>query len=220
MISKKLLITNNHLIPSVDSAMNLVAEFNYELDSKNLPKPVTRFSFAPHDFFISSHFDDLDFSIVSIKERTSGTSKLSKFGYIPLVNNQTTSVDGKGIIIHHPAGRYKRITLLYNTIIAKTEEVLHYYGNTQSGSSGAPVLNSNFELVALHHNATSSRPALDKYGSVGPANANEGIRICAIIKRINEEKHTLPSKQQKLINAALKTTLSQPNLTENESDLF
>jgi endonuclease G len=216
MISDKLLMTNSHVIPTIVSAKNHFVEFNYELDGSSCPKPVTRFSFAPHIFFVSSSFDDLDFTIIAIGERILGKGALSEFGYCPLVDFETQSIDGVNCMIHHPGGGFKRLTFLNKQVVAQTEEILHYYAATQSGSSGAPVFNTKFELVAMHHCATPSRRAFSKGGQLGPNDANEGIRISAIIKRINAEKHKLPKKQVTLIKSALTNPFKQPSLVNRD----
>jgi endonuclease G len=216
MISDKLLITNSHVIPNPLSAEHDFVEFNYELDRCGCPKPVTKFSLAPYNFFISSSFNDLDFAIVAIADRLSGTGKLSEFGYCPLAAIQNKDINGPSCIIHHPGGSFKRLTFLNKQVVARTEEVLHYYGATQSGSSGAPVFNTKFELIAIHHYATPSRAAFTEDGQLGPRDANEGIRAGAIISRINAEKHKLPKKQQDLINAALTFPFNHPSLINRE----
>ena len=211
-ISDKLLMTNSHVLHDAFYAKNHFVEFDYELNGSSRPKTVTRFSLAPNDFFMSSSYEDLDFAIVAIGDRILGERQLPEFGYCPLVDINTENIDKMNIIIHHPGGSYKHITLLNNQVVARSKEVLHYYGETRSGSSGAPVFNSKFELIAMHHYRRPSRPAQTEDGQLGPKDANEGIRICAIIRRIKVEKHKLPEKQRSLIHDALTVPFSHPSL--------
>ncbi len=52
------------------------------------------------------------------------------------------------------------------------DDFLHYKTDTMGGSSGSPVLNINWDLVALHHAAVGQ--------------SNEGIRISSIVSRLRE----------------------------------
>ena len=54
---------------------------------------------------------------------------------------------------------------------------LHYRTPTEPGSSGSPVFNMNWEVVALHHAGSSVMPRLHGKGQY---EANEGISMCAI----------------------------------------
>src|SRR5438445_9734221 len=54
---------------------------------------------------------------------------------------------------------------------------LHYRAPTAPGSSGSPVFNKDWQLVALHHSSVKRMPAPSGTGTV---EANEGISIGAI----------------------------------------
>jgi V8-like Glu-specific endopeptidase len=54
-------------------------------------------------------------------------------------------------IIQHPAGRPKEISFQNNFVEYVGGNVLQYVTSTLNGSSGAPVLNDGWEVVALHH---------------------------------------------------------------------
>ncbi|NEQ33895.1 MAG: trypsin-like serine protease [Leptolyngbya sp. SIO4C5] len=54
-------------------------------------------------------------------------------------------------LIHHPRGRQKEITLFDNRVQAVYENAIEYMTDSDLGSSGSPVLNRDWELVALHH---------------------------------------------------------------------
>jgi endonuclease G len=212
MISNRLFLTNNHVIYNSARAMACVVEFNYELDVMGCPKAVTRFALAPNDFFVSNPREDLDFTIVAIGNRVSGKGELSDFGCCPLKDTDDEHSLGEFVnIIHHPGGNFKQIVLKAQ-LAAHTDEVLHYYANTRSGSSGSPVLNEQFELIGIHHYRRPTRTAMTLDGRPGPRDANEGIRISAIVKRMNSEKNRLSQKQRALLDAALDCPFRQPSL--------
>jgi endonuclease G len=213
MISNKLFLTNNHIIQDYEPAKGLVVEFNYELDWRGRPKPTTIFAFSPDEFFMRSRENDLDFTIVAIGDRVSGGNCLSDFGFCPLKEKEDTYSLGEfANIIQHPGCEFKKIMLRSSHLAAESEDVLHYYATMVSGSSGSPVFNDRFEPIALHHSGCPSRIAFAKDGTPGPKQIAEGIRISAIVKRINSEKSNLKKEQRSLIETALACPFSHPSL--------
>ncbi len=80
-----------------------------------------------------------------------------------------------------------------NTLLARHAQLLHYAADTDGGSSGAPVFNDGWQLVALHHGGVESDDGW----------MNEGIRISAIIDWLKGELPQLPAPQQSLLMQAL-----------------
>ena len=59
------------------------------------------------------------------------------------------------IIVQHPKGRHQQIVLNNNRVINNGlyKNFLRYTADSDYGSSGSPVFNTKWELVALHHAA-------------------------------------------------------------------
>jgi V8-like Glu-specific endopeptidase len=55
------------------------------------------------------------------------------------------------IVVQHPNGGYKQIVLTSNYVVAIKGHVLHYTTDTMPGSSGSPVFNDSWQVVAIHH---------------------------------------------------------------------
>ncbi|MGK0372627.1 MAG: V8-like Glu-specific endopeptidase, partial [Glaciecola sp.] len=99
-------------------------------------------------------------------------------------NNQLINRSSAVKIIQHPAGRSKEIALkntgLYKKFMSKG--VVHYFADTEPGSSGSPVFSANGDsIVALHHAGYN-----DKKGN---GLINEGILAANIYQEIG---HLLP----------------------------
>ena len=80
------------------------------------------------------------------------------------------AVDGEDArvnVIGHPKGLDVRISMQDNKVVAHEDPFLRYRTPTDPGSSGSPVFNQAWELVALHH--------------AGAAGANEGILLDALL---------------------------------------
>jgi len=213
MISDKLFLTNNHIIQGVEEARRSIVEFDYELDLKQNPKTTTKFKLAADKFFMSSSEEDLDFTIIATGDRILGKKKLSDFGFCPIKETKNTHSLGEFInIVQYPRNYFKKIAIRNNRLVAQTDEVLHYYANVISGSSGSPVFNDKFEVIGLHHYGKPGRIAYTQNGKPGPENVKEGIRISAIVKRIKKEKKKLPKNQRDLIETALNYPFSCPSL--------
>jgi V8-like Glu-specific endopeptidase len=86
-------------------------------------------------------------------------------------------------IIQHPDGGPKMIGLSHNLVRSVTGDVLQYWTDTKTGSSGAPVFNSRWQVVGLHHRWVEA-PAGDDVEY-----RNQGRRIGRVIEGI--ERHGL-----------------------------
>lgn len=83
-------------------------------------------------------------------------------------------------IIHYPLGGQLAISLHDNTQVGWEYPRLHYRTQTESGSSGSPVFDEHWKLVALHRAGDTEMPRLD--GRPGMYEANEGIWMHAILQ--------------------------------------
>lgn len=215
LVTPSLLITNNHVLGSENDASRSVAEFNYQLTDSGNPLPVERFGIRPDVFFLTDKA--LDFALVAVEPRSSTGTALASFGYCPLI-----AAEGKIIvrdpvnIIQHPKGELKQIAIRNNTLVDLPDPPLdmfaHYETDTERGSSGSPVFNDQWEVIALHHSGVPRTNAagqmLDRNGNVWQQNgdpddvdwiSNEGIRtsrLVAFIKNapVREHEKTLQAE--------------------------
>ena len=66
LVSENVLMTNNHVIDSMQTALNSLVEFNYQDDENFMPCPTHTFRLNPEKFFVTD--EDLDFTMVAIKD--------------------------------------------------------------------------------------------------------------------------------------------------------
>jgi V8-like Glu-specific endopeptidase len=85
-------------------------------------------------------------------------------------------------VIGHPGGRSLSLSLQDNLLLGCENPLLHYRAPTEQGSSGSPVFNQQWDLIALHHAGSTSMRRLS--GQEGTYAANEGIWIQAIRKEL------------------------------------
>ena len=55
------------------------------------------------------------------------------------------------VIVQHSNGGLKQIALTANQVISLWEHRLHYTTDTMPGSSGSPVFNDSWQVIAIHH---------------------------------------------------------------------
>lgn len=194
LISDRLFITNNHVIEDIAAARRLQVEFSYELDPAGKPVEPTRFRFDPDLCFITDGRDDLDFTIVAVGERLIGPRTVREYGCCPLLATSDKHIVGEYVnIIQHPDGDYKKIVVRENNLVARLGTVLHYMADTSPGSSGSPVFNDQWEVIALHHWGEPHREIEMPDGAPIRKDVNEGIRISALAANLQKAlQHASP----------------------------
>lgn len=173
LVNGDYLITNNHVLEDRAVTEESTVEFNYELGWDGNQQPVLSFKLDTSRFKTSK---ELDYTVV----RVSGNPSHS-FGSIDLRIRSVPTKDDYVTIIQHPNGGHKKIALTDNQIFAVFSHLVQYVTDTEPGSSGSPVFDQRWRIVALHH-AGGNLP-----GPTGrPAFVNEGISIDAIIRDASE----------------------------------
>jgi hypothetical protein len=84
----------------------------------------------------------------------------------------------------YPNGGSLKFSLSDNVVLDRDERFLHYRAAADKGSSGSPVFDSDFRLVALHHLGSSELIKLDRSGKHA---ANEGVLVSAIASALRTE---------------------------------
>lgn len=199
MVSPRLLLTNNHVLTTADVARHSMVEFDFQNDRAGRPLPVVGFRLDPGTFFMTS--ETLDFSLVAVSETSIGGAPLQRYGWSRLIADQGKALLGEPLnIIQHPRGESKQVVLRSNELVDLFDQYAHYVADTEPGSSGAPVYNDQWELVALHHSGVPRTDSAGRYlakdGSVWTAGmdpdkldwvANEGIRISSLVDHISRQ---------------------------------
>ena len=154
LVGPGLLLTNHHVLPDVAAADGNLLQLEYAEVSKGAAIAPVEFSFEPGRLFCSSPADELDFSLVAVQAVNTDGVELDRFGWLPLINETGKAAQGQRVnIVHHPDGRPQQVSLRENFLALKLEKFLHYMTDTMPGSSGAPVFNDEWEVIALHHAA-------------------------------------------------------------------
>jgi len=169
LVANNILVTNNHVIADIEAAKTAEVAFNYE-ESVSGNAMLPKFcKLAPDAFFKTSQQED--WTLVEVAEPVN-----ELFGELKL--NPDVKKGDFVNIIQHPGGRYKQIALYHNIVTYKNDDIVQYLTDTEPGSSGSPVFNSKWEVVALHH----SGGVLVEPGLQQKMLRNEGIAIEKVIQ--------------------------------------
>ncbi|MGL5116431.1 MAG: DNA/RNA non-specific endonuclease, partial [Beijerinckiaceae bacterium] len=159
---------------------------------------------APDDFALFSDESDLDYALIAIGNRDSGSAEIADLGYCPLSDVPDRHVLGMAVnVIQHPGGMPKMIACRNNRLHDRTPNTLLYETDTQQGSSGSPVFNDDWDVIALHHYGEPFRALKDETGRTIPINMNEGIRISAIFKDLTGKLDELEGEKRAMLEEAL-----------------
>jgi endonuclease G len=212
MVSDRLFMTNNHVIPSPSEAGQFILEFDYQRDVFGTPKTPTRFALAPDVFFLTSAETEFDFTIIAVGKRIDGAHLLDDYGSVPLLARGDKHVMGELVnVIQHPDGDFKQTVIRENQLVTRLETVLHYVADSMPGSSGSPVFNDQWEAIALHHWGEPFTEASGPGGAVIRHDVNEGIRISAILRKLTAMRGQLgDNTKRRLLDAVLEPKFNVP----------
>lgn len=172
LVRNDLLLTNNHVLPTLQSASKAIVEFNYQYAYDGGIKPTTRYCLDVSQYKTNVA---LDYTLVRIEQDPSKAS-LKSWGCVD-INTQAPPVLGEHvIIIQHPGGEPKQIAMTENYVKSISKPYLRYSTDTRPGSSGAPVFNDGWQVIALHHRSIDAHASVPGRGQ----KLNEGILISAI----------------------------------------
>lgn len=169
LITPNLLLTNNHVIPNTDVLTNTLFRFNYEENFFGEAQTPREYRAKLNGIFHTNK--NLDYTIVELEKEPG-----SEWGYLHLAARDILR-DSRVNIIQHPMGRPKEISFQNNFVEFVGENIVQYITSTLQGSSGSPVLNDSWEVVALHHAGGNMREPITQRRYF----RNEGILIGSIL---------------------------------------
>ncbi|MGB5736294.1 MAG: serine protease [Thiohalocapsa sp.] len=214
LIGNGLMMTNNHVLPDPERAHDSEFVLDFEHNRIGTRKTAERFAFEPERFFLTD--EEHDYSLIAVAPASDAGRPLAQFGYLPLLAEEGKIRIGDPVnIIQHPDGRMKTVVMHDSRFLhldneAEEDRYCWYTSDTEPGSSGSPVFNNRWEVVALHHKSVPKMNArgqyLDLSGRVISKEraeeqpellvwiANEGVRVSRLVRSIQDA--TLDSDDQ------------------------
>jgi endonuclease G, mitochondrial len=202
LVAPHILLTNWHVFRSRDEARNSVVDFDYRQDLSGVESPGVRFALRADAFFMNDQ--GLDYALVAVAPVSEdGRTPLSRYGYHCLGSRADS---GRWMtIIQHPSGQPRKFAIRENESAPSPDGVddprfLWYLSDTAQGSSGAPVFNDSFCVVALHHYGRARRQngkyvlrdgrLVDSLDGIEDTEVdwaiNEGVRTSGVVTHVRE----------------------------------
>jgi endonuclease G, mitochondrial len=167
LVAPSLILTNHHVFATGAETQQAYVEFNHrELYNGELSE-ASRYQFDPQVFVTDPA---LDFSLVGLQEPAG-------IPYLPLRHGQKVARNSHIAIVQHPDGQPLQVAMRDNSLVFDDADRIEYLTNTDYGSSGSPVFNDNWRVIALH-----SQRVRDPRQAATVWYRNRGIKIEAILR--------------------------------------
>lgn len=154
LIAPRLAVTNLHVIearrddeprpaPADLSRQALASSLEFDFDARGAnPVPVAVAALLASD-------SGLDYALLELASDPARPAL--RLAPQPVVHTPTSSLAVN--IIQHPRGEPKRVALRNNLVTAADPQTIRYFTDTDFGSSGSPVCDDLWQVVALHRGA-------------------------------------------------------------------
>ena len=172
------LMTNGHVIPEAVAPGDAIVAFR-GLDEDHTRQ---RFRVVRTWWYQQSERPGIGTVLLELDDYPRNVSPAPLANRLPVLDGIGTQ---RAYLIGHPNQLGNpQFSLQDNVILAYDETYVHYRAPSDRGSSGSPVFDSSWSLIALHHAGGFDTPRLHNKG--GTYAANEGISLSAIVGRLRD----------------------------------
>ncbi len=172
LVADNLVMTNYHVLVSQYEAEASEYRFNFQLNAAGQFDSLNCTTALPQKGGLFYASRGLDYAVTELQPipESARPQRLKMQRIVPKERERV-------IIIQHPFGQYKKIAMQNNFVSHYDAPWLRYTTSTEKGSSGSPVFNEAYEVVAIHHGANEFKdPTTQK-----PYIRNEGASIAAVL---------------------------------------
>ncbi len=159
LIAPDLVLTNAHVVRDIPVLQQGGVRFNVGLQAE------PQWCYFSEKVTFSA-VEELDFALVRLKTRVAGTPVI--------LSNETAYSAQSANILQYPKGDSLQVALRRNEVVHVEPKRLYYVTDTEECSSGSPVFNDDWAVIALHRAGmvdSAQRPV---------KNANQGVPMIAI----------------------------------------
>lgn len=149
-VGTRLVVTSHHVVFRNGVAANRMELWLRYFDHREgQPSMLTVVHFTP-EVLDSQRSNLQDFAVLRCTDLPRWVPTLLPAQQAPREGDRAT-------IIHHPEGGPQEVSLYNNAIRFVDDNVVEYLADTANGSSGAPVFNKYWEVIAMHTRSLSSQ---------------------------------------------------------------
>lgn len=220
LVAPGLVLTNHHVFPSAQAigASRIAFDFWFDV-AGGRPQEPDDYAFRPDLFFVADK--SLDYALVQVEAMSINGHAITARRHLRLIRDSGKARSGEFVtIMQYPRGEPMQIALRENEVVRAEEQesFIHYQADTAHGSSGAPVFNDQFQVVALHASGQIRRDAqghfvLAKGGSTTTLDGldesdvlwetNVGYRVSRISDHLLKQTRALWPDRASQIEAAM-----------------
>ena len=157
------IMTNHHVISSDLVAEGIKVMFNYQEKDGEIGQTLSKTLDVQSPYYLNSELDVAIFKL-------NNTDGIEHDGFT-LETNPLPKEGQPVTILQHPQGRPKELTI--GSFCGEEGIDISYNASTDSGSSGSPVFNQQWQIIGLH------------YGAHGQKAINKGVKISAILDKMD-----------------------------------
>ncbi|MGV1010223.1 MAG: serine protease [Dermatophilaceae bacterium] len=173
------LMTNAHVVPENLALDEAVVAFHASTGDDGEPP---RFRAVRRCWYRPSLSPDLDTTLLELDGYPDDVTPVPVATRIPAMRPDAVP---RAYVIGHPRGlEQPQFSLQDNHILGWDTTKVHYRSPTEPGSSGSPVFDRQWNLIAVHHAGSLEMRRLDGSGVYA---ANEGIRVSAIMAALRRD---------------------------------
>ena len=192
LIGADLLVTNHHVVNARDATETTPASTS-DLSKQAVGSTVV-FDFDAEGAqgesisvkALEAVNDDLDYAILRLASIPSQRPPL-RLGLDPVTMTAATYLPLN--VIQHPRGLPKRIAFRNNLLSGADNDVLRYFTDTDFGTSGAPVCDDTWRVVALHRGAEQAQNVM--FQGKETAFVNFGTQISRLLQDLRVRSSSL-----------------------------
>ncbi len=190
LLTNSLIITNHHVVNAREKGeqdpsaadftlqcTNTQVQFDYNAD--NMQGIISKIA------ALEATDKQLDYAILRLQQPVNRKPLLLLPEQIIMPAGETPVVN----IIQHPFGNAKKVALRNNHIYDTNAPNVRYFTDTEGGSSGSPVFNDTWQVIAMHKASTLVNNV--NYNGQQTAWVNEGVQLKAIVDHLKANNNAL-----------------------------
>lgn len=171
-VAPSLMVTNHHVIPERGVLAKTRVRFNYQLTFEGAEDHAVEHLANPEgSFWTDQQLDLTIFEVLGTPGHDWGIPRLNPIP--PVIGDRVN-------IVQHPGGLPKQVSFQNNFVEYADGHVIQYVTSTLNGSSGAPVFDDHWSVVAVHH----AGGQLTEPSSGATFFRNEGVAVGRMLARI------------------------------------
>jgi len=172
LVGSDLLLTNHHVFENTADTVKAKVQFNYRMTVDEQLAQLDEWRCDPDAGFVTN--PELDYSLVRLAPKN-GKNAGDVWGTLDIKHEQMILPNSHVNIIQHPQGRFQEIAFRDNQVKLIDAVRIQYLTDTEFGSSGAPVFDDWFNVIALHSQRVPDPGNPERWYR------NEGFRVAAIV---------------------------------------